>query len=275
MDKTVRKKLHDPESIDGGQAHQKARPVNDLPIPPDDHRIRVGAQRREKTRLRLLKSALEVLSEKGLAATVIDDVIAAAGVSRGTFYNHFRTTNDLLLALAGAMSDEVLEVVKPVVQNFDNPVLRFSVGTRLYMHMAVQYPAWGQFITTVGARIVTRGQRFDEYMTRDLSEALKADQIVAADVLVARTVVLGAITYGIETMLAEPTREKFAENLVATFLRAMGIAPKKAEEIAFMQLPDVGPVTGSIFSMLPTPRKATRAQKSASSPARRARHSGG
>ena len=75
------------------------------PIASDDHRVRGGVQRRGKKRLRLLQSALVVFAEKGIGATVIDNGIAAAGVSRGTFYNHFRTTSELPLALATAMSD--------------------------------------------------------------------------------------------------------------------------------------------------------------------------
>ena len=57
----------------------------------EDHRVRVGAQRRGKTRLRLLQCALAVFTEKGPDVAFIDDFIAAAGVSRGTFYNHFKT----------------------------------------------------------------------------------------------------------------------------------------------------------------------------------------
>ena len=219
---------------------------------PENHRVRNGAQRREKTRLQLLKSALEILIEKGPDGTVIDEVIAAANLSRGTFYNHFRTTSDLFLALAKAMSDEVLTVVRPVVLAFDDPVHRFSAGTRLYMQVAVQYPSWGQFITKVGARIVMRGQHFDENMTRDLTLAFQSKRIQAPDLLVARTIVMGSIIYGIETLLSEPVRANLAENIIATFLRGMGMAAEEADQIAFMPLPKVGPMTGPIFSMLPS-----------------------
>src|SRR5947207_6365631 len=102
--------------------------------PNEDHRVRVGAQRREKTRLRLLQSALAVFASKGLDATVIDDVIAAAEVSRGTFYNHFNTTAELLLALAVELSDEALAFIDPAVLAQSDPVKRFSMGTGLYMH---------------------------------------------------------------------------------------------------------------------------------------------
>lgn len=226
----------------------------------EDHRVRVGAQRREKTRLRLLQSALQVFSTKGPDATVIDDVIAAAGVARGTFYNHFSTTSELLLALATAMSDEVLAVVDPVVLTLTDPVQRFSAGTRLYMQMATRYPTWGRFITSVGTRIAARGQLIDQYLTRDLTEAHGIHRVVVTDVLVARDIVLGSIFYGIETMLTEPTHEHHAEQLVATFLRGMGVDAAEADAIAFMPLPDVGPVQGPIFATVPPPRKVGRAR---------------
>ena len=217
----------------------------------EDHRVRVGAQRREKTKLRLLQSALPVFAEKGPDNVVIDDFIAAAGVARGTFYNHFRTTGALMLQLATAMSDEVLQIVDPIVLAQTDPVVRFATGTRLYMHMAVRYPLWGVFITRVGTRIATRGQLIDIYLTRDLEAARDAGRIHVESVLVARDIVLGSIFYGIETMLTEPTRSHHPEDLVRHVLVGFGIATKEAERIAFMPLPATGKVEGPIFSVVP------------------------
>lgn len=223
-----------------------------------DHRVRVGAQRREKTRLRLLQTALTVFSEKGPDGAVIDDFIAAAGVSRGTFYNHFRTTSELLLALATAMSDEVLQVVDPKVLELDDPVQRFATGTRLYMHMALRYPLWGAFITRVGTRIATRGQLIDVYLSRDLSLAVKRKRVRIVDVLVGRDIVLGSIFYGIETMLTEPTHDHHPEHIMCCVLEGLGLEPAEADQIAFMALPVLEALTGPIFSSLtPVPSKRT------------------
>ena len=217
----------------------------------EDHRVRVGAQRREKTRMRLLESGLAVFTEKGPDAAVIDDFIAAAGVARGTFYNHFRTTQELLLALATEMSDEVLQTVDPFVLALEDPVERFSTGTRLYMQMALRYPLWGSFITRVGTRIAARGQLIDLYLTRDLEFAVKHKRIAVASVAVARDIVLGSIFYGIETMLTEPTREHHPEQILHTVLIGLGLDPKEADAIAFMPLPELPQaVEGTIFSRL-------------------------
>ena len=219
-------------------------------VPVEDHRVRVGAQRSEKTRLRFLETALKVLSDKGLDAAVIDDFIAAAGVSRGTFYNHFRTTNELLLALATSMSDEVLQIVDPLVLSYDDPMQRFAAGTRLYMQMALRYPLWGGFITRVGTRIATRGQLIDMYLTRDLSMALEEKRISVSNVLVARDIVLGSIFYGIETMLTESTHENHPEHMMHCVLIGFGLSPEEARRIAFAPLPVAGSVEGPIFSRL-------------------------
>ncbi len=229
----------------------------------EDHRVRVGAQRRGKTRLRLLQSALAVFNDKGPDAAVIDDFIAAAGVSRGTFYNHFKTTNELLLALATAMSDEVLRIVDPQVLRHEDPIQRFAAGTRLYMRMAVRYPLWGAFITRVGTRIATRGQLIDVYLTRDLDLAYTAGRLSIDSVRVARDIVLGAIFYGIETMLTEPTRKNHPEQMVRCVLIGFGLAAPEAEAIARMPLDIPHAIEGPIFSALaagkPGPRALTKA----------------
>jgi AcrR family transcriptional regulator len=211
----------------------------------------------------LLESALAVFADKGPDAAVIEDFIAAAGVSRGTFYNHFHTTSELLLALAGAMSDEVLQVVDPVVLALTDPVQRFATGTRLYMQMAVRYPVWGRFITHVGTRIATRGQLIDEYLSRDLALAIKRKRIRVDNLRVARDIMLGSIFYGIETMLTEPTHDHHAEQMLRSVMLGFGVAPEEAAAIAYMALPTLGPVLGPIFSKL----KAA--------PARRARRAAG
>ena len=223
----------------------------------EDHRVWVGAQRREKTRLRLLESALVVFNEKGPEVAVIDDFIAAAGVSRGTFYNHFKTTNELVLALATAMSDEVLQVVDPLVLLHDDPIERLAIGTRLYMQMAVRYPLWGTFITQVGTRIATRGQLIDIYLTRDLDLAYRSRRLTVESVRVARDILLGAIFYGIETMLTEPTRSSHPEQIVRSVLVGLGLPLAKAEAIAFMPLEAPAKVQGPIFSGL-KPRRTKR-----------------
>jgi len=222
---------------------------------PEDYRLLVGAQRREKTRIKLLETALTVFNTKGPDLAVTEDFITAAGVSRGTFYNHFKTASDLLLALSSDMSDEVLQVIDPIVLTLENPVHRFSAGVRLYMQMAYKYPLWGDFLRRVGTRIATRGQLIEIYLTRDLRNAVDENLIKVDNVLIARDIVLGSIFYGIETMLIENMPTDYPEKIIFHVLVGLGVKKTEAEKIAFMELPFPKKIEGHIFSRLQQRKK--------------------
>lgn len=54
---------------------------------------------KEQTRQRLLDTALELFESKGYASTTIDDIAAAAGTTRVTFYAYFPSRRAIMAAL--------------------------------------------------------------------------------------------------------------------------------------------------------------------------------
>ena len=47
---------------------------------------------------RLLNAALHMVRQKGYAATTVDDICREAGVTKGSFFHHFKSKDDLALA---------------------------------------------------------------------------------------------------------------------------------------------------------------------------------
>ncbi|MCE9644841.1 MAG: TetR/AcrR family transcriptional regulator [Chloroflexi bacterium] len=56
-------------------------------------------QRSEETRSKILSSAIKLFSTHGYNAASVDDLCRDAGISKGAFYHHFKTKQDLFLAL--------------------------------------------------------------------------------------------------------------------------------------------------------------------------------
>ena len=61
-----------------------------------------------ETRLRIFSAALTLVNERGYEGTTIPLVCEKAGVSVGTFYHHFRSKSDILLAYVRDESESLL-----------------------------------------------------------------------------------------------------------------------------------------------------------------------
>ncbi len=57
------------------------------------------------TKTKLLEAARDVIRGQGYAATTVDDICDAAGVSKGSFFHHFASKDELGVAAIEAFSD--------------------------------------------------------------------------------------------------------------------------------------------------------------------------
>jgi len=64
---------------------------------------------------RLLEGMALAVAQKGYADTTIADIVRAASVSRRTFYEHFSTKAECLIALYGAASHNALKVLREAI----------------------------------------------------------------------------------------------------------------------------------------------------------------
>jgi AcrR family transcriptional regulator len=83
--------------------------------------LRVRADASSPTVETLLAAGRDVFVSRGYAAARIDDIVAAAGVSHGTFYQYFKNKNDLAHVL-------VLEAMRPLATAFVGMPVTTSKG---------------------------------------------------------------------------------------------------------------------------------------------------
>jgi TetR/AcrR family transcriptional repressor of nem operon len=68
------------------------------------------ATSQHESKVKLLNAALNVIRAKGYAATTIDDICHAADVTKGSFFHHFKSKDDLALSTAaywGEMTESI------------------------------------------------------------------------------------------------------------------------------------------------------------------------
>jgi TetR/AcrR family transcriptional repressor of nem operon len=62
------------------------------------NRKQPNPQEKPLSRTRLLDAALHIIRAKGYSATTVDEICHRAGVTKGSFFHHFRSKDDLALA---------------------------------------------------------------------------------------------------------------------------------------------------------------------------------
>lgn len=70
---------------------------------PDDHK--------KRTRERIVRAAAEAFRARGLAGVRLDEVMAAAGLTHGGFYAHFRSKDDLLAEAIDLANEETVSTL--------------------------------------------------------------------------------------------------------------------------------------------------------------------
>jgi TetR/AcrR family transcriptional repressor of nem operon len=60
------------------------------------------------SRERIVERAAELFAERGIAATSVDEVLAAAGAGKGQFYHYFRSRDELAAAAVGHRCAQVM-----------------------------------------------------------------------------------------------------------------------------------------------------------------------
>jgi AcrR family transcriptional regulator len=205
--------------------------------PLQDHRHRFAAVRRERMRARLLNSALELVALHGMAAATIDNIVARAKVSRGTFYHYFDTPDAVIQALAFQLSNDLLRLAEQLVVEHADPAERLSAGVRMLMRFCSARPVIGGFVSRLGWPNVDRTFLLFEYVQRDVQTGLQAGRFKDMPIPIALNFIAGTVIGGIASMIeAREAGESFPEHAAAVVLRALGIKPKEIERIVSMHL---------------------------------------
>lgn len=195
-------------------------------------RAATAENRRARTRERLLDAATEVISRKGPEAASIEDFVAAAGVSRGTFYNYFPAIGDLIVALNARVSSAMVEALGPAPTHQDVAV-RFALVLHHILATFTADPVQGWMALRLsGSDAPTDpafAARFDDLFLRGVEQGRFSR---SADVVAARNLVVGAFRMAQRDIFRGEAPADHGTHVVALLLVACGLPEDEAHQIS-------------------------------------------
>lgn len=190
--------------------------------------------------MRLIESALLVFSEKGVDAAVIDDVIAQAEVSRGTFYNYFRTNEELMAAVLLEVGNELLQLVEQSVNLCKEPAQRLATALRMVLHTTRRYPLMGRFASRVGIEQAIQNSLALLYLPRDLKQGMDEGRFHLSDPLIGLDLISGAMRAAIYAMVSRPkVPAHYPEDITYHLLLALGMTKATARKLTELPISPV------------------------------------
>jgi AcrR family transcriptional regulator len=82
----------------------------------------VRERKRRETLARITEAGIRLFIERGYEATTLDDIAAAAGISRRTFFYYFKSKDEILLSMQSGMGDMLAAALRE--QPMDKPPLQ-------------------------------------------------------------------------------------------------------------------------------------------------------
>ena len=79
------------------------------------------AQRPSEARERLLSTASELFYTKGVHAVGVDEIISRAPITRATFYRHFPSKDDLIVAYIRSADQHIRDAIAAALENPTSP----------------------------------------------------------------------------------------------------------------------------------------------------------
>jgi AcrR family transcriptional regulator len=171
-------------------------------------------QRTDATRRKLLRAAERIFARDGFEASRLEDIAASAGYTRGAFYAHYKSKEDLLLDLLERFVADRLRRLREALAKHSDPADRWNALREQYTRMAcdrrwallsLEFKLFAIRHPQARAKMAERYRRLRDPGRELLEELLRATGRSVPIGMHAVTVALGAVANGllIENLMDE------------------------------------------------------------------------
>ncbi|MCP3103390.1 TetR/AcrR family transcriptional regulator [Myxococcus sp. K15C18031901] len=197
--------------------------------------------------VRIHDAALRLFAEKGVTQLTVKELADAAGVARGTVYNHFESVDSLFQQVATRLADEMHERVTASFEQTADPAQRLANGIRFFVRRAHEEPHWGRFLVRFAVSTPTLQGLWSGPPASDMALgmergrfSLRPEQFPSAIALLGGGV-LAAMALVLE---GHRTWRDAGAETAELYLRALGVPPDEALRLSTTELPALPPPGG-------------------------------
>lgn len=196
-------------------------------------RAAAAERKRNSTRSRLIEAAMRVVADKGPEAVSVSDVAAAAGLSRGVFYNYFPTPEDLVVAVRNQLTDDLDQEIIASIVGIEDPAERIARACHRFITLGSRPDAvWGW----VRLRLDGSPQRpppvVEERFLDLYAQGVRLGRFTSTHPMAAMSLCVGTVNMAMRlALLSGQAPPDLAERTVSLILAGLGVPAADIEDM--------------------------------------------
>lgn len=194
-------------------------------------RAEIGRERSERTRAGLLAAARALFAERRMEAVSVDDIIAKAGVAKGTFYYHFDDMNAITDAVGREIAADLARALAALRMPLLSPMARIARAVDAFLRRAAADKDWARLLARTAAAAPRSAIPNRPDLIDDLKLAQASGLLRLSNVELAADLVLAMVLEATMAMCEGADAEIVIPEMISAVLRTVGIAPAAAEKI--------------------------------------------
>ncbi|WP_068876590.1 MULTISPECIES: TetR/AcrR family transcriptional regulator [unclassified Phenylobacterium] len=191
--------------------------------------------RAERTRSALIGAGRRLYSERPVDAVTVDDIVQAAGVGKGSFYNHFADRDALVRAISSEIRGLVEAAVTRANAGVEDPARRMARAVCTYLRFALDGAESAGVLVRIHSGHTSLSAPLNRGLVEDIETGLASGRFAVATVEAGVLYVLGVTQLALVRVVQEPTLAfavSLSQQMCALILRGLGVAGPEADLIA-------------------------------------------
>jgi AcrR family transcriptional regulator len=205
-----------------------------------------------QVRSQLVSASPELVSIKPANQIKVEDVTEHAQVSRDTFYQCFRSVDDLLNVSAKQAARELTSPIALAGSTIHDVPLRMAAKTRMGIRLLTGMPLLGRLMLKSEWPFTDLQHKGYQDIKRDVAQGIEQGCFSDIPPEIATNLVISTLRGAIQEMLDSPQPQDYEDQVIYHLLLSLGVNAAAAEEISNIpleQLPDL-PKKGLVGKIL-------------------------
>jgi AcrR family transcriptional regulator len=202
---------------------------------PQPNRAPRTDRRRQRTRSAIIAAGQQLFATRPIEGVSIDDIVAAADVAKGSFYNHFDDKEGLAATIVELVQGDSEHHIYVANQDITDAAARVARALAVTVRYAHDHPDRLQALLSLSTRRGAVNAPINAGVTHDIRQGLETGRFKGVPPESGVLIVIGLISVAVDFLsspeAATPPTQVVAE-MGAALLRALGLETDQALRVA-------------------------------------------